>query len=65
MAPEVLVLSEFRDEHLLTNPAGRVLVSIYYKVSPSIADIIKESPALRKITSTLLRPVVWVTKKFN
>ncbi|MBI3008434.1 MAG: fibronectin type III domain-containing protein, partial [Candidatus Omnitrophica bacterium] len=64
MAPEVLVLSKFRDEHLLTNPAGRVMVSTYYKVSPSIAAVIKESPALRKITSALLRPVVWGAKNF-
>jgi len=59
LAPEVIALSKFRDEHLLTNPAGRVMVSIYYKVSPSIAEIIKERPVLRKITCCFLKPVAW------
>ncbi|MHB9130413.1 MAG: CFI-box-CTERM domain-containing protein [Armatimonadota bacterium] len=36
--PDVLMFRRFRDESLLPTRVGRLFVSIYYKLSPSIAD---------------------------
>ena len=59
MAEEVMVLSQFRDKYLLTNPIGKGFVSTYYKVSPSIADFIREHPLLKKVVRGALSPLIW------
>jgi len=58
MAEEIQVLREFRDIYLLTNPVGRILVGLYYRVSPPIAEFITEHPSLRPIVRAGLLPVV-------
>jgi hypothetical protein len=58
MAEEIQILREFRDEYLLTNPAGRAMVSLYYRVSPPIAEFITEHPILKPIVRAGLLPVV-------
>jgi parallel beta-helix repeat protein len=63
MAEEVIVLSRFRDEKLLSNPAGKFLVKTYYRTSPPIADFIRNKPLLRKIVRAMLKPVVWITEQ--
>src|SRR3990170_1638777 len=50
MADEVIVLREFRDENLLTNPAGRAFVEAYYWFSPAAAKVIAESETLRQLS---------------
>lgn len=62
MEPEVMVLRNFRDEHLLTNKAGRAFVNAYYTVSPPIADAIRESETARAVTRAALTPVIAVVK---
>ena len=59
----ITVLQQFRDEHLLTNAPGRAFVSTYYKVSPPLAHFIHNKEALKAVTRTYLRPIVWITKK--
>ena len=38
---EVKELRRFRDDHLLTNEAGRIFVKTYYRLSPPIAEWLK------------------------
>ncbi len=57
-AQEVVLLREFRDRHLLTNPFGRLFVRTYYCVSPPIAAYISTRPLLRAAVRLMLRPVV-------
>ena len=65
MADEVKVLSRFRNEYLLTNPVGKTFVKTYYKISPTIADFIKNHPVLKIMTREFLKPLIWLTKRAN
>jgi hypothetical protein len=58
MWKRVANLREFRDEYLLSNPVGQVIVDIYYKVSPPIAKFITEHPSLKPIVRGGLLPAV-------
>ncbi|MBU0478728.1 hypothetical protein KKC91_09200 [bacterium] len=63
MAYEVRVLSRFRDECLLTNPVGKIFVNTYYKISPPIADFIRQHPLLKNTTRKFLKPLIWMAKE--
>jgi hypothetical protein len=43
-ASEVIKLRTFRDEVLTKHYLGRIFVKLYYKVSPPIADWLREKP---------------------
>ena len=62
MEPEVLLLRKFRNEHLLTNAPGRIFVSLYYSLSPPLANLIRKDEGLRTATRLLLAPVVYAVK---
>ena len=57
---EVGLLCEFRDKCLLTNPLGTAFVKAYYKLSPPVADIIRESEPLKATVRVALKPLVMV-----
>ncbi|MGH7362767.1 MAG: CFI-box-CTERM domain-containing protein [Candidatus Methylomirabilales bacterium] len=59
LAQEVQVLREFRDRALLTHAPGRLIVAAYYRLSPQLAERIRQHKALRAATRALLWPVVW------
>ena len=61
MARETVTLREFRDEYLLTNRMGTVLVDLYYTVSPPIADFITEHASLKPMVRAGLMPAVAVS----
>jgi len=46
-AKEIDILREFRDTVLLPNSLGATLVSLYYKISPPIANFISQHEVLR------------------
>lgn len=58
MAKDVMVLRAFRDNVLLTNAFGRMLVDAYYQMSPPIANFIAQHESLRAATRVVLLPVV-------
>ncbi len=62
LAPEVELLRNFRDKHLLTNSIGRAFVDFYYANSPPIANFIAGHEWARAITQWLLTPVVYWIK---
>jgi hypothetical protein len=61
MAKELEILRGFRDEYLMTNPAGQALVDLYYKVSPPIVEFITEHPSLKPIVRAGLLPAVAIS----
>ena len=63
LAQEVNTMRIFRDEFLLRYQAGRLFVSTYYRVSPTIAQFISNRRPLRSFLRTvLLAPTVSMVK---
>ncbi len=62
LAPEVRVLRDFRDNTLLTNRSGRMLVEMYYALSPPVANYIAKHETLRTLTRWYLTPMVYMVK---
>ena len=56
--PKVVILREFRNKYLLTNAPGRAFVALYYRASPPLAALIARHETLRRLSRTLLGPVV-------
>lgn len=56
--PKVVLLRDFRDQQLMTNRPGRLLVRAYYAVSPPVADYIAQHEQLRTVTRWALTPLV-------
>ena len=48
-AHEIDVLREFRDEVLLSNPLGAGVALLYYRASPSVAEVISRHEVLRRV----------------
>jgi len=65
-APEVLVLRQFRDSRLLTNPFGKLFVATYYTTSPFFATIISKSDRLKTLVRQyFLRPLITRLQRQN
>ncbi|MBA7527453.1 hypothetical protein ES705_19629 [subsurface metagenome] len=56
--PHVGILRDFRDTYLLPSRLGRTLVNLYYKYSPSAAELITKNKALRIMVRINLLPFV-------
>ena len=56
--PHVGILRDFRDIYLLPSELGRALVNLYYKYSPSAAELITKNKALRIMVRINLLPFV-------
>lgn len=62
----VVVLRNFRDNYLNKNFAGRLFINAYYRVSPPVAEVIRNSDRLKSVTRYLLKPLITViSKRFN
>jgi hypothetical protein len=56
--PHVKILRGFRDTYLLGNPAGTTFVDLYYRYSPSLADVIEHNQSLRSLVRFGLMPII-------
>lgn len=59
----VNILRRFRDEYLLTNTPGRAFVAAYYRISPPVADFIRDKEVLKAIVRFYLKPIMWLAEK--
>ena len=63
LAPQVQMLREARDRAVLSTETGAAFMSAfnaaYYAISPSIADIQRQNPALNQAIGVLLAPALW------
>jgi hypothetical protein len=48
--PKTNALREWRDNYLMTNLVGRLLVAIYYKLSPMLVSICRKLPLVDKLS---------------
>lgn len=56
-APEVIDFRLFRDNVLMRSKAGRLFVQVYYTVSPPVAELLDNSPVLKRIFRSILRTI--------
>jgi hypothetical protein len=62
-AEQIDALREFRDSVLLESTTGSLFVSLYYQLSPPIADFIAGNGFLRTtVRELLIDPIVWVVE---
>ena len=62
-AEQIDVLREFRDVVLLESAVGSQFVTLYYQLSPPVANFIVRSDLLRTLVRELLvDPIVWVVE---
>lgn len=52
-------LRDFRDKYLLTNGPGRMFVKVYYRISPSLAELVRQSEFARLAGRMILIPVIY------
>jgi len=62
MAADIDTLRALRDTYLLESSVGTAFVDAYYRVSPAIASVIAQSPALTAGVRLLLLPVIFAAK---
>lgn len=58
LAPQLTVFRNFRDNFMIRNMVGKLLVQTYYAVSPPLADFISRHRDLRRITRSLLNRII-------
>ena len=56
--PKVAELRSFRDHYLMTNAPGRLFVTLYYRISPPVANVIAQHEWLKGGVRMLLLPLV-------
>ena len=62
LATEIDALRAVRDAYLLDSALGTAFVDTYYRVSPAVASLVAQSPALAATVRIALTPVVWAAK---
>lgn len=62
LATEINIFRRWRDEILSQKMIGKLLVSAYYRISPSIAKFIAKSNTRRWIVRILVKPLILLLK---
>ena len=60
-SPYVQILRDFRDRYLMDSVYGRLFVTEYYSVSPTIADFIQNHPPAGAVVRYALFPLIGIT----
>lgn len=55
---EVQILRTWRDQFLVPNPVGQIVVQLYYRISPPLASWVYRSPGMRRLVRSFLRVFV-------
>ena len=64
LAPEVVVLQQFRDARLRQHGVGRGMIKFYERYSPPLADWIAVRPRARRwVQRFVLSPLIWLVKR--
>lgn len=58
LAQDIDVLRELRDEYLLNSTLGSAFVDSYYRLSPPIADVVAQYPAMATFVRVVISPVI-------
>ena len=62
--PDLDTFRSLRDEKLLPHPLGKKLVTLYYKISPTIAQYIEKQPTIKQtLKYHLARLANWMRRK--
>jgi hypothetical protein len=61
----VMVLRKFRDQYLAAHEMGKSVISLYYRFSPPIADLIHRRGNLKSLTRVGLSPLVALSTIFT
>jgi len=65
MESEVVMLRRFRDHCLKNTLMGEIFINVYYHFSPPLAALISKSDALKAMTRFLLKPIIYLLKRFR
>ncbi|WP_413164278.1 CFI-box-CTERM domain-containing protein [Capilliphycus salinus ALCB114379] len=63
--PDLDTFRQFRDRTLLTNPTGRLLVSVYYQIGPQLAQFVNGSLPLKKLVRFLLEKLASFMRNYQ
>jgi len=55
----IKTLRDFRDKYLLTNSPGQMFVKVYYRISPSLVELFRQSECARLIGRMMVIPVIY------
>ncbi len=58
-------LRAFRDQVLMPTPAGQIVVEAYYAASPSLVDLVANSPIWQAVFAGLTRPFIVLGSHFE
>jgi hypothetical protein len=62
LAPEVVLLSAYRDNYLAQHLLGRKFIQLYYRLSPQLAARVSRKNMLQTCTRWLLTPIIYILK---
>jgi hypothetical protein len=63
LAQEVVLLQDYRDQHLTRTPLGEKFIRAYYCFSPHLAALIFRHRVLQPLVRCLLTPIILLIKK--
>lgn len=63
-APEVCLLREYRDIYLRRTMIGRMIIRVYERTSPSIANWLSRRPKARRLVrKVVMPPLLWIARR--